>query len=153
MARWYPNGDGGKCSGSFKIALYYPDANGKVECGACGRKVGLRNPITRQNRAAQGSQASSSLVGRGRKSDGAGGEMKHILFSELSTLVPVSKRVSVTPPSTGFTTVHDGHVRVTTEVVVDTAALHEMARRASRSKGGKCVDGPVTVRVLGRAKA
>lgn len=48
MARWYPNGDGGKCPGSFKVAIYYPDSNGKVECASCGRKVGLRNPKTRQ---------------------------------------------------------------------------------------------------------
>lgn len=48
MARWYPNGDGGKCSGSFKIALYYPNADGKVQCGVCGRMIGLRNPVTRQ---------------------------------------------------------------------------------------------------------
>lgn len=37
-----------KCPGSFKSALYYPDANGKVECSICGRKVGMRNPRTRQ---------------------------------------------------------------------------------------------------------
>lgn len=48
MARWYPNGDGDKCSGSFKIALEYPAADGKVSCGCCGRRVGLRNPLTRQ---------------------------------------------------------------------------------------------------------
>lgn len=48
MNRWYPNGDGNKCPGSFKTSLYYPDGAGKVMCGICGRKVGMRNPITRQ---------------------------------------------------------------------------------------------------------
>lgn len=44
---WFPNADG-KCSGSFQIATHYPDADGKVVCEVCGRKVGLRNPRARQ---------------------------------------------------------------------------------------------------------
>lgn len=45
---WYPNADDRKCSGSFKTAINPRDRDGKVECGACGRKVGLRNPRTKQ---------------------------------------------------------------------------------------------------------
>lgn len=45
---WYPNADDLKCSGSFKTAINPRDRDGKVECGACGRKVGLRNPRTKQ---------------------------------------------------------------------------------------------------------
>lgn len=45
---WYPAADANRCPGSFKTAIYYPDKDGKVECGVCGRKVGLRNPRTKQ---------------------------------------------------------------------------------------------------------
>lgn len=81
--------------------------------------------------------------------------MKHTIFPELSSLVPVTKRVEISSSSlgkTGYKSVPDGFDRVTTEVVVDTEQLHYMAVKAARSARGKCVDGPITVRVLRRVK-
>ncbi len=48
LPTWYPGADNNMCSGSNRIAIEYPDRDGKVTCAACHRKVGLRNPRTKQ---------------------------------------------------------------------------------------------------------
>lgn len=52
----------------------------------------------------------------------------------------------------GFKSVPDGTEEVTYSVKVDLDTLAAMARKAAKSKGQRCYDGPITVVVVNRRK-
>ena len=68
-----------------------------------------------------------------------------------NSTVRVEKRKRV-PATTGngFTHIHDGYEIVSYEVTLNMGTVEMMALKAAKSRGGKSVDGPLTVRVLTR---
>lgn len=76
--------------------------------------------------------------------------MKEIIYRKSHAVRELRKRVPLTGPGQGFTTVPDGKEEVWFSTSVDTAQLQEMARKAAANRSGVCRDGALEVRVLSR---
>jgi hypothetical protein len=74
------------------------------------------------------------------------------VFTDLSRVRDVSKRVPVAPPADGFTYVPDGKEAYTFEVSLDMDLVYRMAHRAAMNKTGTAKRGALQIKVTKRVK-
>lgn len=77
---------------------------------------------------------------------------KRIIYPDIKALRDITKRVPVTPPGTGTRKEYEYTEEVSAEVIIDMDDLYRMVNRAANNKGGKCVSGALTARIIGRRR-
>lgn len=76
--------------------------------------------------------------------------MREIIYRKSLAVREIRKRVPLTGPGQGFTTIPDGKEEVWFSTSIYPDQLQEMARKAAANKSGICRDGALEVRVISR---
>jgi hypothetical protein len=75
------------------------------------------------------------------------------IYPRNRTTRKLYRREPITEPGTrGYRSLPDGEEEIHYEVSMNIDALHSLARKAAGNKSQRCVDGPLTVRVLERKR-